>query len=438
MDIFSIFTSDISGTTTNSEPYTLLLPIALILIFAKILAIICQKLKLPQVVGFLLAGLLLGLIKLIPNQEIFTAFTEEGISFLAKIGVVLIMFSAGLETDLKQIKAVGVPAVVITSLGVIFPLGLGFLLAWLFFPSNPLLTNLFYGIILSATSVSVTVATLKELHKLDSKVGMSIVSAAIIDDIIGIVLLSLVISLDGQSTGTQYVSDSTLNILIMVGLMIAFFVVAFVVGIFVKKLFKWLDEKWPNHRRIPIFSLAICFLYAYCAQKFFGIADITGAYCAGLIISTTKPKEYVDSRTETSSQIFFAPIFFASISLKLYDINLSAIDLKFVWFGLVFVFVGLLGKVLGAGLGGILTKFKFKESLIIGVGMMSRAEVVIVTAKTGVDAGLINANQPIMPFVLLLIIVSSLITPILLKVLYKDDGTTGPTTYIKQREHIDA
>jgi len=436
MDIFSIFTSDVSGTTTNSEPYTLLLPIALILIFAKILAIICQKLKLPQVVGFLLAGLLLGLIKLIPNQEIFTAFTEEGISFLAKIGVVLIMFSAGLETDLKQIKAVGVPAVVITSLGVIFPLGLGFLLAWLFFPSNPLLTNLFYGIILSATSVSVTVATLKELHKLDSKVGMSIVSAAIIDDIIGIVLLSLVISLDGQSTGTQYVSDSTLNILIMVGLMIAFFVVAFVVGIFVKKLFKWLDEKWPNHRRIPIFSLAICFLYAYCAEKFFGIADITGAYCAGLIISGTKPSQYVDSRTESSAQLLFAPIFFASISLKLFDLDFSTVSLNFIWFGLAFVLVGMIGKFLGAGLGGIITKFNKRDSCAIGIGMMARAEVVIVTAQKGVDTKLIPLTQPIMPFVLLLIVISSLLTPILLKLVYRNDKDSNtPTHYVKLNEN---
>jgi Kef-type K+ transport system membrane component KefB len=436
MDLFKVFTT--TSSTVTGEPYTLLLPIALILILAKILAIVCQKLKLPQVVGFLVAGLLLGLIKLIPNQEVFTAFTLQGLDDLAKIGVILIMFSAGLETDLKQIKSVGWPSLVITSLGVLFPLAFGAGVAFLFFPSNTILQNLFYGVILSATSVSITVATLKELHKLDTRVGMAIVSAAIIDDIIGIILLSLVISLAGAGQTTQYVDNSTLNIVIMIGLMIAFFIVAFIVGIFVRKLFKWLDEKWPNHRRIPIFSLAVCFLYAYCAQKFFGIADITGAYCAGLIISTTKPKEYVDSRTETSSQIFFAPIFFASISLKLYDIDFSTVDIKFIWFGLAFVLAGLLGKVIGAGLGGLMTKFKFKESLIIGVGMMSRAEVVIVTAKTGVDAGLIGADQPIMPFVLLLIIVSSLITPILLKVLYKDDATAGPTTYVKQREHIDA
>jgi len=431
----SIFTS--TTNSTSSEAYTLLLPIALILICAKLLAIVCQKLKLPQVVGFLIAGLLLGLIKLIPGQEVFTGFTKQGISDLAKIGVVLIMFSAGLETNLKQIKSVGISAIIITSLGVIFPLGLGFLVAYLFFPNQSILSNLFYGVVLSATSVSVTVAALKELHKLDSKVGMAIVSAAIIDDIIGIVLLSLVITLSGQSSGQQYVSNESLNLLIMVGLMIAFFIVAFIVGIFVRKLIKWLDSKWPNHRRIPIFSLAVCFIYAYCAEKFFGIADITGAYVAGLIISTTKPKEYVDQRTESSSQLLFAPIFFASISLKLYDIDFSNFDLKFVWFGLAFVVIGLISKFIGAGLGGVITKFSLRESAVIGIGMMARAEVVIVTAQKGVDTGLISANQPIMPFVLLLIILSSLLTPILLKLMYKNDSTAGPTRYIKQREHVD-
>lgn len=426
MDIFNILANTIS--TVEKEPYTLLLPIALILIFAKVLAIFCQKLKLPQVVGFLIAGLLLGLIKLIPNQTVFNSFTEEGIGDLAKIGVVLIMFSAGLETDLKKIKTVGGPAIVITTLGVVLPLGLGFLLAWLFFPNNSILTNIFYGVILSATSVSVTVATLKELHKLDSKVGMSVVSAAILDDIIGIVLLSLIITLDGQSAGKQYVEDSTLNLLIMIGLMILFFIVAFVVGIFVKKLFKWLDEKWPNHRRIPIFSLAICFLYAYCAERFFGIADITGAYVAGLIISTTKTSGYVNSRTESSSQLFFAPIFFASISLKLYDIDFSKINLDFVWFGLAFVVVGLFSKFSGAAIGGVITKFSRRDSVAIGVGMMARAEVVIVTAQKGADVGLLPITQPIMPFVLLLIIVSSLMTPILLKVVYHHKPkTTTPS-----------
>ncbi|MFA7111217.1 MAG: cation:proton antiporter, partial [Bacilli bacterium] len=288
MDLFNIFTS---SSTSLGEPYELLLPIALILILSKVLGIVAQKMRLPQVIGFLVAGILLGLITFIPNQPIFTDYTNDGLNDLAKIGVVLIMFSAGLETDLKKIKSVGVASLVITLLGVIVPLLLGGLTAYLIgnftdaFPEieRNWYSYIFYGVILSATSVSITVATLKELHQLDSKVGSAIVSAAIIDDIIGIVLLSLVISLKGGDTGTQYVSDAGLNVLIIIALMIAFFAIAFVLGYFIRKLFKWLDKKWPHHRRIPIFGLAICFLFAYAAEAFFNIADITGAYVAGII-----------------------------------------------------------------------------------------------------------------------------------------------------------
>ena len=408
------------STPNSTEPYTLLLPLALILIVAKVFAIFSAKFKLPQVVGFLVAGLLLGLIKLIPNQYVFTNYTQQNIEALAKIGVVLILFNAGLETDLNQIKSVGGPAILITSLGVLFPLGLGTLAAYLFMPNNSILTNVFYGVIITATSVSITVATLKELGKLQTKAGACVISAAILDDIIGIVLLSLIITLDGQKSSSQYVDNQALNILIMIALMAAFFVISLLLALPIKKLFMWLDSKWPHHRRIPIFSLGICFLFAYCAQEFFGVADITGAYIAGLILSTTKPKDYLDHRTETQIGLLFAPIFFTSVALSIYDIELSSISPMYIIFGLVYVVLAMLGKYLGAGLGGLMTRFNFRDSSAIGVGMMARAEVVIVTAKTGIDVGIIPNDQPVMPFILILIIVSSLLTPILLKLIYKN------------------
>ncbi|MFA6755708.1 MAG: cation:proton antiporter, partial [Bacilli bacterium] len=426
MDLFNIFTS---SSTSLGEPYELLLPIALILILSKVLGIVAQKMRLPQVIGFLVAGILLGLITFIPNQPIFTDYTNDGLNDLAKIGVVLIMFSAGLETDLKKIKSVGVASLVITLLGVIVPLLLGGLTAYLIgnftdaFPEieRNWYSYIFYGVILSATSVSITVATLKELHQLDSKVGSAIVSAAIIDDIIGIVLLSLVISLKGGDTGTQYVSDAGLNVLIIIALMIAFFAIAFVLGYFIRKLFKWLDKKWPHHRRIPIFGLAICFLFAYAAEAFFNIADITGAYVAGIIMSSTKSKDYIDQKADSSTQLLFAPIFFSSIALKMYTSSSSnSFNTMFLVFGIIWVIVGLLGKVLGAGGGALICRFKMKDSLKIGVGMMARAEVVIVCAQKGIDANLVSNS--IMPFVLALIIISSLITPLLLKLLYKDES----------------
>lgn len=426
-----ILLSDTAAASAG-EPYQLLLPIALILLFSKIFGILCRKINLPQVIGFLFAGIVVGLIYLIPGQSVFTDYTSNGINELAKFGVILIMFSAGVETDLRKIKAVGFASVVITSLGVIVPLLLGFLAAWLFMPDIKIYSQVFYGVILAATSVSISVATLKEMGKLDSMVGQAIVSAAILDDIIGIVLLSLVVSISGGASSTVYVENTGLNILIIILIMAAFFALSIVAGFFIKKLFNWMDNKWAGHRRISIFSLVICFLFAYVAEKLFGIADITGAYVAGLIISTASShcKTYIDTRTDIIGQTFFVPIFFASIALMMYSGDLGNIDYKFIGFGLVWVVFGIISKVIGAGIGAKICKFKFKDSLRIGVGMMARAEVVIVCAQKGVDSGLVDAN--IMPFALLLIILTSFLTPLFLKLLYKNDDKLPDATLKNQ------
>jgi len=446
----------------NPSAYKMLLPIALILILTKFLSIEFSKIRIPQVIGFLLAGLLIGVIYFIPNQMILTDYTENGIGILAKFGVVLILFGAGIETNLKSIKAVGKASVVITSLGVIVPLALGFLVSFLFrvyggvesplagTGANPLFSDIYYGVILTATSVSITVATLKELGRLDSKVGSAIVSAAILDDIIGIILLSLIISLSGSKTGSSdfnllawfievcggSVANPAVNVIVILLNMSIFFVLSFFFGKLIRKFFNYLGTKYPHHIRIPIFSLAFCFLWAYLAQSLFQIADITGAYVAGLVLSSTNAKGYINHRSETTANVFFVPIFFASVALKMYDALASgtsggAFSLSFLLFGIVWIVVGMLGKVVGAGVGSLVSHFNFKDSLRVGIGMMARAEVLIVTAQIGVDAGLVSSN--IIPFTLGLILVTSFVTPIVLKVLYKGEPpeishpTSSPT-----------
>lgn len=397
--------------------FEILLPLALILLLSKFLGICCKRLGLPQVIGMLVAGLLLGLIRYIPGQTIFTDDVDgtiEGLGFLAKIGVILIMFSAGLETDFRQFKKIGLPCVVITILGVVVPCGLGFVVATAFNGgfadiSANLYDNLFYGVILSATSVSVTVATLKEMGKLNSKVGTSVVAAAILDDIIGVILLSVVIGLKNNTDG------GTAEVLLMVGKMLLFFVLAVGVGVLIHRLFKWMDGKWDHHmRRIPIFGFVVCFLYAYAAEKFFGVADITGAYVAGIVLSGLKNSEYIDSKVEMSNYMIFAPVFFANIGI---NTTFNGISAAFVGFGLCYVLVGLVGKVLGAGGGSLICRYSPKDSLRVGIGMMARAEVVLVCTQKGIDNGMVNPS--IMPFVLILIAVSALLTPVLLKLTYK-------------------
>lgn len=463
MDPFSSILRAVTPTVSG-QAYQLLLPVALILFLTKAISIGFSKLKLPQVIGFLAAGLLVGLISFIPSSPQWDAifgsyaYISDGISILAKFGVVMILFSAGVETDLKSVKAVGVAASVITSLGVIFPLAFGFTAAYLFRVygglaapagiTNPIYTDLYYGVILSATSVSITVATLKELGRLETKVGNAIVSAAIIDDVIGIVLLSLIISLSGSTNGGsdfnllefiitkisgKALPEYIVPLIVIVNMAI-FFLLSWAISRFVRMFFNHLGKKYPHHIRIPIYSLAFCFLWAFVAQAFFQIADITGGYIAGLILSATSPKDYIDHRAETTSNVFFVPIFFASVAMKMYSGDFSNFfsNPTFLYFGLVWVFVGLLGKVLGAGVGGLICRFSFKDSLKIGVGMMARAEVLIVTAQTGVDSGLIS--DKVIPFTLILILVSSFITPILLKVLYKNDPPEiGPSAGLGNR-----
>lgn len=403
----------------TSETYEILLPLALILLLGKLFSLLGKKLGLPQVVGMLVAGILIGLIKLIPDQTVFSEDTLKGLSFLAKIGVILIMFSAGIETDLKQFKTCGLSSIVITVLGVVFPMGLGFIIATAFNggfenAGEYVLQNLFYGTILSATSVSITVATLKELGKLNSKVGTSIITAAILDDIIGVILLSLFISLD-KGNGASEVG-------IVIGKMIGFFAVAIVLGIGLHFAINFIEKRRPHTRRLPIIGFAVCFFFAYAAEKWFGVADITGAYVAGLILSTVREHEYIDRKIEVSNYMIFAPVFFANIGITA---DFSGITATMAGFGIAFIAVGLLGKVLGCGLGSLICKYSFKDSLRIGVGMMVRAEVVIVCTQKGIDNGLVD--PAIMPFVLLLVVVSALVAPMLLKLLYKGDKTDTPT-----------
>ncbi len=391
--------------------YSVLLPLALILSISKVLSKLSAKLNMPQVVGMLLTGILIGFIHYIPNQTVLTETSMEGIGFIAKLGVILIMFSAGLETDIKQIKSIGAPAMAITAAGVIVPMGLGFLAACIFnggfhSGSEKMLDNLFYGVILTATSVSVSVATLKELGKLSSKVGTTIIAAAIIDDIIGVIVLSFVLALKGTNGEAQ----SPVRVIIMT---LLFFVLAAAFGSAAMKTLQLIEKRYPHHRLLPIFSLAACFFFAYASEKWFGVADITGAFAAGLFLSRNPESGYIDRKSDILGYMIFTPVFFANIGMT---VKFTSISSDMILFGVVFILAGLSGKVFGCAGASLLCGYDKKDSIRVGVGMMARAEVALVCAQKGVENGMINSS--IMPFVLALIIISSFITPLILKKSY--------------------
>ncbi len=395
------------------EVYEILLPLAIILVVSKVLMKCCEKIRFPAVIGMLLSGILVGLIRYIPGQTVLTATGMEGLAFFAKIGVILILFTAGLETDLQKIKSIGGPAVVITVAGVAVPMALGFLVATLCnggfgaLTKETLLQNLFYGTILTATSVSVTVATLREAGKLDSKVGTTIVAAAIIDDILGIVVLSFVLALKGD--GAAAVGPTVVVIRTLL-----YFVAVAIVAFLASKFFTVLDRRFEHHRLVPIMGIAFCFIIAYASEKWFGIADITGAYIVGLILSGNKDSHYIDRKADIMGYMLFVPIFFANIGIST---EFSDISVSFLAFGALFILAGMAGKFLGCGAAALACGYKPQDAARVGLGMMARAEVALVTAQKGVEYGVIHSS--IMPFVVALILITSFVTPLLLHASYR-------------------
>ena len=383
----------------------ILLDLAVLIFAAKALGILSRRIGAPQVVGEIVAGLVLGPCLLNVVQ------VNDAIEIFAEIGVIMLMFAAGLGTDLKQLKRSGVKSFLVALIGVIVPLVGGFVLYGAFYgfaapPSKEFYTALFMGTILTATSVSITVAALSEMGKISSEVGTTIVGAAVIDDVIGIIVLTLVVGGAG--------SDANIG---MVLLKIAvFFALAFAVGLLVHRIMEWLDERHPHSQRISIYSLAFCFALSYVAQQYFGIADITGAYCAGIVLCTIKDREYVEKKIDISSYMLFGPIFFACIGLKT---DLSAMTIPILGFSVFYIVVALLTKVVGCGSAAKICGYSWKDSLRIGAGMMTRGEVALIVAQKGLSAGVLSSVY--FPAVILLIIVSSVVTPIVLKVLFEKE-----------------
>lgn len=394
------------------EIFNIFKDLALILLAAELFGLLANKCKAPRVVGQIIAGLLIG------PAVLGLVGQSDFLNQMAEIGVVLLMFSAGLETDLKELIRTGPLALLVACAGVFVPMAGGALLfAFMMYGGIPATGSaeffraLFIGTIMTATSVTITVQALRELGRLKGKVGTLILSAAIIDDVIGIVVLTFVISLAGGGASGEAPSIGTVIVKILL-----FFVVTVLVGILVYKLFKVLNKKYPHRRRLPIFGLAFACLLSFCAEYLFGIADITGAYAAGIILSSLKDSEYIERKMDISSYMIFGPIFFVNIGLKT---NFSEMTSDLILFSVLFVIVALITKIIGCGFVAKLAKNSWKDSLKVGVGMMTRGEVALIVASKGLSAGLME--QKYFAAVILLIICSSIATPIILKLLYKGE-----------------
>lgn len=386
--------------------YRFLFDIAIILLSTKALGVLTKKFKMPQVVGALLAGIILGPAMLDVLHE--TEFIQQ----MAALGVIVLMFTAGLETDINELKKTGKASALIACLGVIIPLIGGFVVAYIFnrgelshASTSALLQNIFIGVILTATSVSITVETLKELGKLNTRAGNTILGAALIDDILGIIALTIITS----------VADPNVNIGIVLLKIVLFFIFSAAVGVLFYKLFKlWMARYHKDMRRFVIASFVLCLLLAFAAEEFFGVADITGAFIAGLIISNTERTKYINARFETLSYILLSPIFFASIGIK---VEITEMNSVIVAFTTILLIVAILSKIIGCALGARLCKYTLDESVQIGTGMVSRGEVALIVANKGISVGLMN--PAFLAPIVVVVVVTTVITPILLKIIFK-------------------
>lgn len=400
----------------------ILLDCGLILLATKALGMLTRKLGLPQVVGMILAGLLIGpalfagggsfqgLIHPTPSEmNVLQSFSQ--------IGVVFILFSSGLETDFREMKRSGVAASCVALAGVFVPIALGTVITLLFMggfsaAQNPdlLMNALFVGCILAATSVGITVETLRELGKLKTKIGTTILSAAIIDDIIGIIALSVITSLGGEGSLWQ----TSLRT-------VGFFVFTVCVGWLLRRGFRALVRIYPHKRRTSIFALSTCFLFAYCAEELFGVAAITGAYMAGLMLSGLGDTKFVDRKVIVSGYMLFTPMFFAYIGISA---DFSNFTPEMLLFALVFVAVGILGKIFGCGAVARCFGHKGKNAIAVGCGMIARGEVALAVYATGhsliaYDNNTLIGIDPLVATICL-IVVSSILCPITLKLAFRN------------------
>lgn len=384
--------------------YHYLLDLALILLSTKVLGIITGKFQMPRVVGALLAGLVLGPAMLNVLSE------TDFLSRLSELGVIVILFTAGMGTDLRELKSAGKAGFLVALCGVLVPMamgtGFGFLagrVGWL--EDNTFLENIFLGTVLTATSVSITVETLKELGRLDTQVGSTILAAALIDDVLGLVALTVVASMAGDESGL-------LLVLLKIVLFFVFAIASAFGGIWLfRQIIDHAHQK--NLRRYPVFAFVVCLLLAYCAEEFFGVADIIGAFVAGLVVACTSKADYIRSKFEPLSYLLLTPVFFAGIGIK---VELPRLTASLVAFSLLLLAVAILSKIIGCGLGAKLCGFNTAECIQVGTGMACRGEVALIVANRGLSMGVLS--QAMMTPIVITVVGCAVLTPLLLKLAF--------------------
>lgn len=391
----------------------LALALALVVAGAKLGGYLSVRLSQPAVLGELLVGLLLGpSVLYFLRWSPFAAYRDllrVEIQHLAEIGVLLLMFIAGLELHLTDLVKSGKVAVFAGVLGVLLPMALGGATALLFGYTGA--KAIFVGLILSATSVSISAQTLMELGRLRSRVGLGLLGAAVLDDVLVILGISIFFAL------FEAVGSSLVDIFLLVGRMVLFLTLAVGVGLWLlPRLASWAD-KLPISRGLVAFVFVVVLLYAWAAEVVGHMAPITGAFVAGLVLARSPLKLKIEEQVSTAAYGFFVPIFFVSVGLAA---DARQLDSSIVFLMVLLTLGAVVGKVLGCGLGAYWGGLSRREALQLGVGMMSRGEVGLIIANQGISNGIILPQ--LFAVVVGIVILTTLATPIALRMLFRGEA----------------
>lgn len=368
-----------------------LLDIGLIIVVVKIFTLITQKIKMPKVLGGLIAGIVLGpaMLNIVQSSTILEA--------LSKFGIILIMFLAGMETSIKKFISDSNKYVIIAIAGVIVPLIMGTACSLMYV--QDLKTNLFFGAVITATSVSITVETLIEMKKIKSSVGLAILGAGVVDDIIGILFLTIIMN----SGNLHFSTFSFVTVKVLL-----FFAMAILLSLILFKIFEKIEQKDTKTEQMPTYSIAFALILAFIAEVL-GVSGIIGAYIAGLVIGNTEKGRKVRGKIDLVVHTIFSPIFFASVGLKLTTLSFSIQ----VWgFIIIFTAITILSKIVGNGLGAKICGYPREKAIQVGIGMATRGEVALIIAEEAKNINLIN--EEVFSIVIITVMLVTLITPILL------------------------
>lgn len=425
----SVLAAGAGDPTAGVNPFIpLMFALGIILLASRTGGALARRLNQPRVLGQLIVGLVLGptVLDFLHWDILQGADLQSTIKEFAELGVLLLMFNIGLEVHMSELAKVGKVAVFAGVLGVVVPVALT---AAVLLPAGyAWQPAIFAGVTLAATSVSISAQVLLELGYLRTKEGNALLATALIDDVLAILALSLTLVLAGGGGGQSDLSQLLIIVVQMAGYIIVAFLVAWHL---LPRALQWIQGR-PELAQaygIPVFALASALIFGWSAEYLGGVAAITGAFIAGVGLSKLQNrnmKREIEQSVSSLAYVFLVPIFFIDVGL---ETDLSSFPMEAIPFMLILLLMAVISKVFGAGFGALMGGFDLRESLRVGVCMISRGEVGLIIISIGLSSGIIDGGSELYAALFMVILLTTVLTPPLVRWVFQakqepsDDST---------------